>query len=189
MLEFLGQVTASEVLLNSTILAVVFRAVWEAFSEISNRVRQFFSKKNKSYEIILGPYKPEFHDNVNFACLLVRYNTDKYLQALASEKYKYDGRLQNRIIPITIKKSGNENAYFSLELPIHQRIGTQFKCFADVEDSDNFESLNRILNECNRIYGVSRSSSQFRNRIYFLLNDFDTCETADGVQNNICFPV
>lgn len=189
MIETLTQFNAKELLLNSAILAVVFRGVWGMFSEVTNRMRQFFAKRTQVYEVDLGQYHPEFDKVINFYCLVVRYGTDAYLQCLASDRDRFDGRLQNRVLPIAVEKDKEENARFVLDLPVHQRIGTQFKCFAEVKSEEELEIANKALSACVRVHEVSKSSSQFKYRIYFLLRDFGTTKSIDGIENNICFPV
>ena len=101
---------------------------------------------------------------------------------------RQDGRLQNRVMPVSVLRSGEEPARFALRLPIHNRLGTQFKCFAEVRNPQRVNDLIETLNSCERVYDVGLSSSQFRNRVYFLLKDFAATETVDGMTNNICFP-
>jgi hypothetical protein len=184
-----GELSAKELLLNSAILALVFRFVWGAFSEVLNRIRQLIARRVREYEIDLGQYHQESDGGIDFYCLLIRYGTDSYLKGLASEQDKFDGRLQNKILPIEVKKTGQGNARFVLHLPVHQRIGTQFKCFAEVRNVADLEKVSKALEECERIHGVSMSSSQFKNRVYFLLKDFGTSQSVDGIANNICYPV
>lgn len=188
MIDTLAQLSIKELLLNSAILAIVFRTVWGVFSEVTNHIRHIFSKRILSYEIDLGQYHPEFNGVIDFYCLLIRYGTDSYLQGLASERDKFDGRLQNKIIPIKVEESDSGNARFILSLPIHQRMGTQFKCFAEVRSSKDLEVASKALNACERIYDISKSSSQFKNRVYFLLKDFGTSKSVDGIENNVCYP-
>ena len=189
MIEALRELSPKELLFESTIIAFIFRFVWGIFSEISNRIRQIFASRVRVYEIDIGLYPSEFDKVIDFYCLLIRYGTDSYLSGLASERDKFDGRLQNKILPITIAQTKDGKARFILRLPIHQRIGTQFKCFGEVKSSNELENVNKALNTCERIRSLSKSSSQFRNRVYFLLNDFGTSKSVEGIENNVCFPV
>jgi len=188
MIDAINSLTTQELLLNSTILAIVFRSVWGLFSEVTNRLRNFISKKVITYEIELGRYHPETEGLIQFNCLLIRHGTDNYIQALASEADKFDGKLQNKIIPIEVKHK-EDGAFFILKLPVHERVGTQFKCFADVSQNLDLDAVRDSLTECEKIYDISKSSSQFKNRLYFLLKDFETINSIDDIENNMCYPV
>jgi len=186
--SLLSSIALKEVVLNSSILTVVIRVAWAVASDILARVRQFRMRKAQTYTIPLGPYHPEFEGQVEFYCLLIRYGTDSYIRFMASDTEKYDGRLQNRVIPISVSRQGEAGAQFEIRLPVHRRIGTQFKCFAEAKDPSKIPWLEGVLAQCDRVHDVSRSSSQFRNRLYFLLSDFGTTETVDEITNNMCFP-
>lgn len=184
----LGTISTKEIILNSSLLTFTIRIMWTIGTESLIRFRQLLMRKPRTYSIPLGPYHTEFEGKVTFSCLLVRYGTDEYIRHMASDTEKYDGRLQNRIIPITVVCQGEGEALFSLRLPVHQRVGTQFKCFAEVKQQETISWLEETLSKCDRIYDISLSSNQFRNRIYFLLRDFGTTESVDGITNNMCFP-
>jgi hypothetical protein len=188
-MDLLGKLSLKELLLNTAILALVFRVIWSSLSEIFNRMRQLLSRRVRIYEIDLNQYNLKSDSNVDFCCLLIRYGTDSYLKSLASDGDKFDGRLQNKILPITLANLDKRDTRLILRLPVHQRIGTQFKCFAEVRNPKDMEAVHNELKGCERIHGISVSSSQFRNRIYFLLKDFGTSKSVDGIENNICYPV
>src|SRR5689334_18990469 len=83
-MDIFTQVSARDLILNSAILAVVFRAVWGAYSGIANRILQVFSRRVRTYDIDLGEF-PDMNAALAFHCLLIRYGTDSYLGALATE--------------------------------------------------------------------------------------------------------
>lgn len=177
-----------EVVLNTAILTVVIRAVWTIATGLIDRIRFWGMRRVRDYAIPLGPYHEDFVGVVKFHCLVVRFGTDSYVRDMASDREKHDGRLQNRAIPIGVRRHKQGQAEFELRLPIHRRLGTQFKCFAQVRDPGQVENLVATLQGCDRVYDVSRSSSQFRERVYFLLKDFTAVDTVDGIRNNMCFP-
>lgn len=57
-------------------------------------------------------------------CLVVRYGNDTYLRDMASDQEKYEGRLRNRVI--NVPRLGSDT---KLLLPVHNRLGTQFKMY------------------------------------------------------------
>jgi hypothetical protein len=187
-LSKIGEVILSKsFFLNSAILTVLVRLVWSVISVLLNKIRYLWMKKVQSFVIPLE--SSETIDSLTrFYCLVIRYGTDNYIRDMANDQEKYDGRLQNKIIPINVRKDKENNLSLKLKLPVHKRIGTQFKCFAEVQDSRKVDELCSILEKCRRVYDISKSSSQFKNRIYFLLQDFGTVKTVEGIENNMCFP-
>jgi hypothetical protein len=144
----------------------------------------------QTYLVAVGKKRlPFHHDLVKPYVLVVRYGTDDYIRHMASEREKHDGRLQNKAIMINVVTDDDGVSSFKLELPIHRRLGTQFKCFVDVKDEARVPEVTDFLVECPRLHEVSRSSSQFRTRIYFLLRDFAEVKTVEGISNNMCFPL
>jgi hypothetical protein len=177
-----------DVVLNTAILTIVISTVWTIVTNLFNRLRFWGMRRVRDYVVPLGPYHEDFAALVEFRCLIVRFGTDSYIRDMASEREKYDGRLQNRAIRIGVRRHKDGQAEFELRLPVHRRLGTQFKCFAQVRNPDHVVKLIATLQGCDRIHDVSRSSSQFRERVYFLLKDFTAVETVDGLRNNMCFP-
>lgn len=173
--------------LNSAILTAIVKIVCVLISELLKKIRSFWMKNIQYFNIPLE--SSEIIDNtVKFYCLVIRYGTDNYIKDMASNQEKYDGRLQNKVIPINTCRGKEKDLSLELKLPVHNRIGTQFKCFAEIQDSRKVDDLYSILEKCQRIYDISKSSSQFKNRIYFLLQDFVTITTVEGIDNNMCFP-
>ena len=187
-LSKIGEVILSkEFFLNSAILTVLVRIVWSVISVLLNKIRYLWMKKAQPFVIPLE--SSEIIDSLTrFYCLVIRYGTDNFIRDMANDQERFDGRLQNKIIPINVRKDKENNLSLELKLPVHKRIGTQFKCFAEVQDSRKVDELSSILEKCRRIYGISKSSSQFKNRIYFLLQDFGTVKTIEEIENNMCFP-
>jgi len=231
---------------------------------------------------------------VRACCLLVRYGTDLYFEKLASDQEKYEGRLQNRVLRnrsiirwrfdrrdrFSLFK-GLRYAWFRLrrwnvveedaewltpvfKLPVHSRLGTQFKFFLEVvergprskgvmmkvtdknaeaekreryfrvklgspasQDSEllvtlgeNAEAAARVasapsaesvINNGSRAFHIAREiaeqlglseqdivrrfkpglfgRSTICYRLWFALADFPRVRTADGLENNMAFPI
>jgi hypothetical protein len=128
------------------------------------------------------------HLITGFSCLVVRYGTDQYVSTLASDQEKYEGRLKNEVRPINIHIGQVGDATFILRLPIHKRIGTQFKCFATVKDESSLSTVQAFLNECEGVKDAQVSKSVKSNRIYFLVERFAVVKTIDGIDNNMILP-
>lgn len=122
--------------------------------------------------------------NADFKCLLVRYGTDEYIKSMANDQEKYDGRLRNQIIDCAF-----EDGHLSFSIPVHKRIGTQFKCFMEVSSREEAQMIIDAQENFKNIYDLSFSSSQHKNRIFFMLKDYGETTTVDGLKNNMIFPI
>ena len=103
---------------------------------ITRRFRTFLDLHIVEQKLELKPVKlePGESDRVKIYCLLVRYGTDLYFEKLASDQERYEGRLQNRLLHNRVKsEEGWLQSLF--HLPIHSRLGTQFKFFLEVEET------------------------------------------------------
>ena len=114
-------------LLLAPILALLVPIIWNFASIPISFIREFFMKKPAIIQLDLALEYPEFN-NARFKCLIIRYGTDEYIKSMANDQEKYDGRLRNDIIDGIYDKGK-----LSFNIPLHKRIGTQFKCFLEVD--------------------------------------------------------
>lgn len=177
------------------ILALIIPIIWNFASYPISFLREQAMKKPLPVEINLNIkelQKNKNQDIINalnrakFRCLIVRYGTDQYIMSMANDQEKYDGRLRNKIIEGKLDK---EQQIVKFLIPLHKRIGTQFKFFLDAKDE---KDANIILQEKNfkHIYDLSKASSSMHSyRIFFLVDIYGEVETIDGLKNNMLFPV
>jgi hypothetical protein len=147
----------------------------------------------KAYQITLEVRRNEILGLADFYCLIVRYGSDGFLRDLATDNDRKDGKLQLRIKRCRLKYDKEGNASLRFELPVHRRIGTQFKCFAEPKAGCADKVLN-ILKSCSKLSDVEHSQSIHSDRIYFLLNkpyaQVYSSERLVGkrIVNNFVFP-
>ncbi len=67
-------------------------------------------------------------------CLVVRFGTDAYRTNVASEQERYQGRLLNRVVEIKPDP-------MILNLPVHRKLGTQFKLYYLLPDEQEAGAL------------------------------------------------
>jgi hypothetical protein len=182
------ELSVRDLALNSAIVATAIKVIWTLLTEVLKLLRNIRLHKTLDLLIPIFPYRKEYDGLVNFNCLVVRYGTDQYFQHLASDRERHDGKLQNKTIPLQVIHEDSTSPKLGILLPVHKRLGTQFKCFADINDPARIDEFILEFSKCNRISRLSKSSSQFHNRVYFILNDFGTAKTVDGFINNICLP-
>ncbi len=171
----------------------VGRISWVFASWVIREAEERFSKKPITIEIVVSKLDGVFDKSKTLPqCLLVRYGSDQYLERMASDSEKYFGRLRNEIIDVEVVRDEAAGVInFVLRLPVHQRLGTQFKCFVDVLDRTRLQAAVDFLNQSEQITDVSCSAGPRGDaRIYFLLNvpGCAVVKTVEGYENNICFP-
>jgi hypothetical protein len=192
--ELLSPRTLVQVLAGSAVVTALINAVWFVVSTALLRLQHWWNAKNTVCSIALSrSVSKEKYDNIKdvingFHCLLVRYGTDQYVSSMASDQEKYEGRLKNKVLPIDVNFDKNGNPSLTLNLPVHKRIGTQFKCFVSAKDDSGIPAVETFLKDCDRINGISVSHGVKSNRIYFLLERFGVAKTIDGFENNMILP-
>lgn len=179
------------------LITVIGTVVNWATRLLLNFVTSRYHSRLKTYVLKVNlALPPELIGTVDFRCLIVRYGTDQYIEKMASEIDRQNGQLQNRIIGVkAATRTTDGNTEFTLELPVHRRMGTQFKCFAEVSNkvaAPEREALVKVIDafitSSNIATDISASSSEHEHRVYFLLKRFAAVTTVDGFQNNHCFP-
>lgn len=183
-----------QILAGSAVVTAVINVIWFIMSGTLRRLQHWWNTKSIVYPIEFqrGINKTNYEEIIKFIdgfyCLVVRHGSDQYISTLASDQEKYEGRLKNKILPIRVSFDKSGNAILTLTLPVHKRMGTQFKCFVDLKDTNSVGQAQELFDNCDRIGEVSISKSVRSNRIYFLLDRFAEVTTIDFLKNNIIFP-
>ena len=171
----------------ATVLTAVIRIVWAGSSWLIERAVFLLSRSLTHHVIYLGPVEA-FPPGIRFSVLIIRFGTDQYISTMASDRERLVGRLQLKIYPAEVRGK-KDGAYLSFKVPVHKRLGSQFKVFADVEPGVDLEEIMQVFNANEEIHEVSISDSKFDRRIYFLLKDYAQTQTVDGPVNNFIYPV
>lgn len=159
--------------------------------------RLYVAPKTLKSAFVLKCKNPEFSEIGDLYVLIVRYGTDAYLKELASEEEKEQGRLQLRVRKCKIQRNPDGETEVVLKLPVHRKLGTQFKCFAEPKSPCRENLLAAALEEAREAKCISeiQTSHSIQRRMYFLINDrrfaqVDTIEKEYGVRsrNNFVFP-
>jgi hypothetical protein len=186
--------TAIQILAGSAVITALINTIWFAVTAGLQRLQQWWNAKSTVYPVVFSrgltrERYVQIKSHIDgFSCMHVRFGSDQYLSSLASDQEKYEGRLRNKVLPIEMRFDASGNATFTLRLPLHKRIGTQFKCFVTVRHADAVDVVKQFLQGCDRINNLSVSKSVKSNRIYFLLDRFDQVTTVDGHANNMAYP-
>ena len=170
-------------LILAPIAALAIPIIWNFASIPITYLRDKSMQKPSPVKIDLDLNYPEF-ENAQFKCLIVRYGTDEYIKLMANDQEKYDGRLRNDIIDIDY-----EDGLLHFVVPLHKRIGTQFKCFLETDSKEKAVKIIQRAEDFSGIYDLDLASSQHKNRVFFLLKDYGETKTVDGFKNNMIFPI
>jgi hypothetical protein len=184
-----------QILLGSAVITTVINITWFIISSCLAFVAHRVHLRVKSHQFVLGQgvtrakYEALFRNISSFHCLLVRYGTDDYIIKMASDRERFEGRQQLKVLPITVAFDADDRAIFTLKLPIHKSLGTQFKCFAEARSVAQVPAVIAALKECEHARCVKQSDSYKRTRVYFLLDHFVAMDTINAeVQNNYIYP-
>lgn len=192
--EVADTLLTTKVLLETGVLTAIVgfigRVAWSGATVVLGWLHSWQLRAVQRHTIALARKQLPFdHRILKPQCLIVRYGTDPYIEHFASDREKHDGRLQNRRIDVPITEHPDGSTTFRLRIPVHKRLGTQFKCFVDVQNASNVTEVLEFLSGCHSIVSPEHSSNpQHPNRIYFLLRAFNIVESIDQHTNNMCFP-
>lgn len=217
--EFWQVHTLYQVFVGSAFVTMVINVTWFVISWMLKHLVRIANRRIRSHDFILGraitraEYR-KFAEHIRgFRCLLVRHGTDDYLSKMASDQERFEGRQQLKVLPIKVHfdwsrmkyaplwkrivwrlgwRAGDDaKAIFKLTLPIHRRLGTQFKCFIVARDAEptTVDAIISTLNVCEHVSDARQSDSYHKDRIYFLLDQFFKVDTiTEGISNNYIFP-
>jgi hypothetical protein len=182
----------SKVIFGSAVVTTVINVTWFVISKCLRALVRLSRRSIIRHTVVLGEVSRWQFENTlkpisRFYCLLIRYGKDSYIEKLASDDEREEGRLRLKLIPVDVEFDTDGNVFFLLKLPVHKRLGTQFKCFAVVEKMDEIKKVIAILKSCKHVKDVKQSESQHRNRIYFLLDQFADVESIDNIKNNFVY--
>jgi hypothetical protein len=183
-----------EVLVSTGVLTAIAgfagRVAWAGATTALGWLHSWHLRTVQRHTVALARKQLPFdHRILKPRCLIIRYGTDLYIEHLASDREQQDGRLQNRVVDVPITAHPDGSTSFRLRIPVHKRLGTQFKCFVDVQDKSKTAEVLDFLLGCHSIVSPEHSSSPLHpSRLYFLLRDFDVVESVDKHRNNMCFP-
>jgi hypothetical protein len=123
-------------------------------------------------------------------CLVVRFGTDDYIERIASDQERYEGRLQNHVIHIDEFETQGEARAARFNLPVHRRLGTQFKLFIKAQSPAEAVELAKL--PCFHLPGAdgepARGNDADGDKIWFFHPDFPTVRTVEKLANNMFYP-
>lgn len=119
--------------------------------------------------------------------LLVRYGTDDYLRGGAGEADRQAGRSRYEVINMKLALSNVGEVTLTWSLPVHRRLGTQFRCYIDLREGGvGGGVLTGMLSHYDEIEVLP--ADQGATRVYFLLKRFRTVTAPDGAKQSVVLP-
>ena len=193
---YLSEILNSDILnftLNSALgtafLTSVVRLTWDVVRKLEKKVEERMNLLNLKTSILL-----DLDRNIlnwgKFYYLPVRYGTDQYIRDMANDEEKWIGRLRNEIYPLKVREVSSDKVEIQLKLKVHRRLGTQFKLFYELNSKyqNRVKEIESAFSRSGLKYSFASSPAGNR-RIFFLLKEFGTVRTVDGLKNNMCFPI
>ncbi len=175
--------------LGTAFITSIAKLTWDFIKKLEKRFEEQASVFVFEKPIPLGLCE-EVLNYGKFYYLLIRYGTDQYIRDMASDEERWIGRLRNEIYALKAEEGSSGQIVLNLKLKVHRRLGTQFKVFFEL-DSRHEDKLDRVeaaFSESGLEYSFA-SSPAGKHRIFFILKDFGTVTTVDGLKNNMCFPI
>jgi hypothetical protein len=181
-------------ILDVALVTATVWAVWTAFAAVGRMIADTLEVQGVKHRLIIarGLTRHDF-DQVRksirgWRVMVVRYGTEEYLRLLAGEADRNIGRPRHTSSGMKISLSASGEAILSWSLPIHRRLGTQFRCYILTRKGGaGFSVLADILKHYDEIE-VLQPDLPERKRIYFLLSHFPEIASAEGVRNNYIAP-
>lgn len=185
--------------LNSALLLALARALWVIVGKATEALvfRMALRTTTLTVRLLARASPPPAIKAVRL--LFIRHGNDTYIQHLASDQERNHGRLKNSIQPVRVTQSG-EGVALGFSVKVHNRLGTQFKMFIEVEpegqwtprdirDNPSVKAVLDYLALHDNVDDIGISARPGRVRIFFLLRDFDEVTTVEGFRNNMIWPV
>lgn len=207
-LDLLTRVWASDEIVAALLVLVLtpfVRFLWLAGTVGFNHFREWAGQRVETCRIELGPFTipldriEHMPGHVTVCCLTIRYGLDEYLERLASEQEKFEGRTRLRIDRFVFRLDREARTYRGkLAIRVHKRLGTQFKLFIEADGNRHAESIRKLLQSLEGVVEVARSDYGARPKVWFLLDQFHILDVTGGaashrdeerIRNNFYFPV
>jgi hypothetical protein len=181
-------------MIDAAVVVAVACVVWNAVMLIGRAIAEMLEANGVKQRLIIarGLTRHDF-DQVRksirgWRLMVVRYGTDDYLRSLASDADRYVGRPRRASSGMSLKLSASGEAILRWSLPVHPRLGTQFRCYVVTrKGAGGLAVLSDILKHYDEIE-VLPSDLPDRRRVYFLLKHFEEITTAEGARNNYVAP-
>lgn len=187
-IAFLGFIL--DIAVATTVVAAVWGALRLAVSQITDMLEVETTKQRMV--IARGLTRHDF-EQVRKAIrgwylLLVRYGTDDYLRSMAGPGDRHVGRPRYATLGMTLSLSPTGEVTLQWSLPVHRRLGSQFRCYIETRHGTTGPSvLTGMLKHYDEIE-VLEPEVEDPKRVYFLLKRFPVITTPEGIKQNFVLP-
>jgi len=189
-----GPIQLLGLIIDVAIIVAVVCGVWNGLMLIGRLIADTLEVNGVPQRLIIarGLTRHDF-DQVRksvrgWRLMVVRYGTDDYLRSLAGEADRHIGRPRHDSRSMRLRLSASGEAVLRWTLPVHRRMGTQFRCYVLTRGGGGgLAVLADILKHYDQIE-VLQPDLPERRRVYFLLKHFPVMTTAEGARNNYVAP-
>lgn len=151
------------------------------FSFISDDVRESLEAEERTLSLEIEDPSDKLVQEAEFGYLLVRYGNNEQFER---ESITETGRMniQNREKPVQQTYDG-EKLELSISVHVHQRLGTEFKLYADVSGPKEISEIHQELEKCDWTLDVDPSDASDQ-RLFILLDGIPETQSPEGYRNN-----
>jgi len=180
---------SSEIAGAAAILVAIARISWSLVGYLMRIASFYLSRRVTPYVMEFGPIENVPKAISGVYCQVVRFGTDLYIEKMASDQERYEGRLQSKVFQLDTRRNADGELIVHFKLPVHKRIGTQFKLFVRVRDAKDLPAVEAFLKQLKSVSNVDASRFQSPPKVSFTIDRFPIVSTVEGIKNNFCYPV
>ena len=174
--------------------SAVASAIWVLMPLLVHWISFQFDVSTRRFKVDLGRaisesvYKADWQGATSFGCLFLRFGADDYLVHLASNEEREIGRLrfEKRDMRLLFDRQSG-SAYFDFTMPVHYRLGAQFKCYMDDNSQGKLKSIKETISAWKNIKSIDPSGKPKVNRWWILFDTF-ACLSDTGEGTDYCAP-
>ena len=181
-------------ILDVTIATALVLAVWAALKMIGGQIKEMLEIQSTKQRMVIArgltrhDYEQVRKAIRNWQLLLVRFGTDDYLRNMAGPGDRDVGRPRYATAAMSLSLSPTGEVILQWSLPVHRRLGTQFRCFIETRHGVAGPSvLTGMLKHYDEIE-ILDAAVENPQRVYFLLKRFPVVTTAEGIRQNFVLP-
>jgi len=194
-IAWIGRSDGAKTALLVLLLTPLLRFLWLGASTAYQHFLEWWDTRIEKCTIRLGPVTVSqacpLPGKVPIHCLIIRYGSDAYLETHASDQERFEGRIRYKILKSKLKRGPEDFYSGAVKLPVHRRLGTQFKLFFEVDSEEKANRYFDLLAELPELVEeVSITRYGAKPKVWFLLRSPQFTSVGEpGLRNNFFFPV
>jgi len=178
-----------QALLMAGVVLMLFDSVFDRLSVLLGRKAQTkldTEVRRKTIEIEGIP--DHVYEVIESKYLLVRFGNNEFLEQDPSPSDKRKMKVRNTEFSVeTEYRELDRTIEATVPFRLHRKLPTEFKLFVEVEDPAELETVKTAFESSPSCASASISGS-IDDRVYVVLERFETTTTPEGFRNNVVYP-